>query len=162
MKHTLTPQRYLILLAVTLTRRWATRCSPHGMARVGPVSLAHLWPAYGGAAQSLGRRRNPLSLLGFFSASYLTALSWADLTFVLPSTALRICCSRRFSRKGRQHEKPRRPYRWLGILLIFCGVGFVANGPSGKSTSRNIRPKNSRREATTVNDPPRAYLRRPH
>jgi drug/metabolite transporter (DMT)-like permease len=21
-------------------------------------------------------------------------------------------------------------YRWVGILLIVCGVGFVANGPS--------------------------------
>ena len=77
--------------------------------------------------------RNPwvitgiLCLLGFF-ASYLTALSWADLTFVLPSTAFGYIVVA-FLAKFWLHE-PITPYRWAGILLIVCGVGFVANGPS--------------------------------
>ena len=79
------------------------------------------------------RLRNPwvitgiLCLLGFF-ASYLTALSWADLTFVLPSTAFGYIVVA-FLARFWLHE-PITPYRWAGILLIVCGVGFVANGPS--------------------------------
>jgi drug/metabolite transporter (DMT)-like permease len=85
MKHTLTPQRYLILLAVMLTASVGDTLLSHGMKQVGPVSFSHL-------GLLLAAMRNPwviagiLCLLGFF-ASYLTALSWADLTFVLPSTA---------------------------------------------------------------------------
>jgi drug/metabolite transporter (DMT)-like permease len=98
----------------------------HGMTQVGPVSMAHL-------GLLLHAMRNPwviagiLCLLGFF-ASYLTALSWADLTFVLPSTAFGYIVVAVLA-KYWQHE-PISLYRWAGILLIVCGVGFVANGPS--------------------------------
>jgi drug/metabolite transporter (DMT)-like permease len=98
----------------------------HGMTQVGPVTLAHL-------GLLLAAIRNPwvitgiLCLLGFF-ASYLTALSWADLTFVLPSTAFGYVVVA-FLAKYWQHETITH-YRWAGILLIVCGVGFVANGPS--------------------------------
>src|ERR1035437_6408761 len=85
MKHTLSLQQYLVLLAVMLTAAVGDTLLSHGMTQVGPVSVAHL-------GMLLVAMRNPwvitgiVCLLGFF-ASYLTALSWADLTFVLPSTA---------------------------------------------------------------------------
>jgi len=126
MKHTLTPQRYLILLAVMLSAAVGDTLLSHGMTQIGPVSLAHL-------GLLLAAIRNPwvitgiLCLLGFF-ASYLTALSWADLTFVLPATAFGYIVVA-FLAKFWLHE-PITPYRWAGILLIVCGVGFVANGPS--------------------------------
>ena len=96
------------------------------MKQVGPVSLAHL----GMLLAAIG---NPwvivgiLCLLGFF-ASYLTALSWADLTFVLPATAFGYVVVALLS-KFWLHETVSL-YRWAGIVLIVCGVGFVANGPS--------------------------------
>jgi drug/metabolite transporter (DMT)-like permease len=126
MKHTLTPQRYLILLAVMLTASVGDTLLSHGMSQVGPVSLNHL-------GLLLTAMKNPwvitgiLCLLGFF-ASYLTALSWADLTFVLPSTAFGYVVVALLS-KFWLHETISL-YRWAGILLIVCGVGFVANGPS--------------------------------
>jgi drug/metabolite transporter (DMT)-like permease len=126
MKHALTPQRYLILLAVMLTASVGDTLLSHGMTQVGPVTLAHL-------GMLLVALRNPwiitgiLCLLGFF-ASYLTALSWADLTFVLPSTAFGYVVVALLS-KFWLHETITL-YRWVGILLIVCGVGFVANGPS--------------------------------
>jgi len=126
MKHTLSPQQYLILLIVTLSASFGDTLLAHGMKQVGPVSIAHL-------GLLLHAMRNPwvitgiLCLLGFF-ASYLTALSWADLTFVLPSTAFGYIVVA-FLAKYWQHETI-TPYRWVGILLIVCGVGFVANGPS--------------------------------
>ena len=68
-----------------------------------------------------------LLLLGFF-ASYLTALSWADLTFVLPSTALGYVVVALLSRFW-LHEQISLS-RWLGIALITIGVGFVTRGPA--------------------------------
>jgi drug/metabolite transporter (DMT)-like permease len=126
MKHTLTPQRYLILLAVMLTASVGDTLLSHGMSQVGPVSFSRL-------GLLLTALKNPwviagiLLLLGFF-ASYLTALSWADLTFVLPSTAFGYIVVA-FLAHFWQHEHI-SVARWLGILLIVCGVGFVANGPS--------------------------------
>ncbi len=126
MAHTLTPSRYLVLLAVMLTASVGDTLLSHGMAQVGPVSLTHL-------GLLLRALVNPwviagiLCLLGFF-ASYLSALSWADLTFVLPSTAFGYIIVALLARFW-QHEHI-SPSRWTGILLIVCGVGFVANGPS--------------------------------
>jgi len=126
MKHTLSPQRYLILLVVMLSASVGDTLLSHGMRQVGPVSLAHL-------GLLLVAIRNPwvitgiLCLLCFF-ASYLTALSWADLTFVLPSTAFGYVVLALLS-KFWLHETVSL-YRWAGIVLIVGGVGFVANGPS--------------------------------
>ncbi len=66
-------------------------------------------------------------LIGFF-ASYLTALSWADLTFVLPATALGNVVVALISRFW-LHETISIE-RWAGIVLITLGVGFVAQGPA--------------------------------
>jgi drug/metabolite transporter (DMT)-like permease len=126
MKHTLTPQRYLVLLAVMLTAAVGDTLLSHGMTQVGPVSIHHLGLLFR-AMQNLWVVAGILCLIGFF-ASYLTALSWADLTFVLPSTAFGYVVVALLSRFW-LHEAISL-YRWAGILLIVCGVGFVANGPS--------------------------------
>jgi drug/metabolite transporter (DMT)-like permease len=65
-------------------------------------------------------------LIGFF-ASYLTALSWADLTFVLPATAFGNVIVAMLSRFW-LHE-PISLERWAGIVLITLGVSFVAQSP---------------------------------
>jgi drug/metabolite transporter (DMT)-like permease len=66
-------------------------------------------------------------LIGFF-ASYLTALSWADLTFVRPATAFGNVFIALLA-KFWLHEAISLE-RWAGIVLITLGVGFVAQGPS--------------------------------
>jgi drug/metabolite transporter (DMT)-like permease len=68
-----------------------------------------------------------LLLLGFFS-TYLSALSFADLTFVLPATSIgyvNMAVLGRFF----LHEQVSLS-RWTGVLLITLGVGFVARGPA--------------------------------
>jgi drug/metabolite transporter (DMT)-like permease len=126
MKHRLSPQQYLVLLAVVLTISFGDSFLSHGMTQVGHVSVHHL-------GMLLTAMKNPwviagiVLLIGFF-ASYLTALSWADLTFVLPSTAFSYVIIALLA-KYWQHETV-SPSRWLGILFIVCGVGIVANSPS--------------------------------
>jgi drug/metabolite transporter (DMT)-like permease len=66
-------------------------------------------------------------LIGFF-ASYLTALSWADVTFVLPATSFAYVVVALLSRFW-LHEQI-TPARWLGIFCIVAGVGFVTRGPA--------------------------------
>ena len=98
----------------------------HGMKQTGNVSLHHLqslllavtnpWVALG-----------ILLLLAFF-ASYMNALSWADLTYVLPATSLGYVLLALVA-KFALHEQV-SPLRWLGIALISGGVSFVAGGPA--------------------------------
>ena len=58
----------------------------------------------------------------------MTALSWADLTYVLPATSFGYVLVALIARFA-LHEHI-TPLRWVGIALIACGVGFVAGGPA--------------------------------
>lgn len=68
-----------------------------------------------------------LLLLGFFS-TYLSALSFADLTFVLPATSIGYVIMALLGRFF-LHEHVSIS-RWTGVALITMGVGFVARGPA--------------------------------
>src|ERR1700750_747057 len=126
MKHTVPPQRYLILLAVMLTASVGDTLLSRGMAQVGPVDFRHLdrlWHALFNPFVAPGMIRR----VGFF-ASYMTALSWADLTFVMPATAFGYVVVALLSRFWLNEQLS--IYRWAGIVLLVCAVGFVAGGPS--------------------------------
>jgi drug/metabolite transporter (DMT)-like permease len=123
--------RYLVLGVVTLTSAFGDTALAIGMKRIGPVSLLH--PAT--LVRALGTPWvffGVLLLLVFF-ASYLTALSWADLTFVLPATSLAYVGIAFLSRFW-LHEQISTS-RWLGIALITAGVGFVTQGPAYTPTA---------------------------
>lgn len=122
----LTVGQYGVLLAVMLTAAIGDTLLSHGMTQVGPVSFAHLGLLLR-ALVNLWVVAGVLCLIGFF-ATYLSALSWADLTFVLPSTAFGYVVVALLSHFW-LHEHI-SILRWVGILLIVCGVGFVANGPA--------------------------------
>jgi drug/metabolite transporter (DMT)-like permease len=124
--HNLSPRQYMILGLVALCAPLGDSCLSRGMTTLPAISLTHPgaliaavftpWIALGIAL-----------LIGFF-ASYLTALSWADLTFVLPATAFGNVIVALFARFW-LHEAISLE-RWAGIALITVGVGFVAQGPS--------------------------------
>ena len=97
-----------------------------GMEQVGPVDMHHLgllWHALFNPYVATGI----VLLIGFF-ASYMTALSFADLTFVMPATAMGYVVTALLSRYWLHEELSRS--RWAGIVFIVCGVGFIAGGPS--------------------------------
>jgi drug/metabolite transporter (DMT)-like permease len=97
-----------------------------GMTRLPAIALAH--PASLIAAVFTPWIALGIALLIGFFASYLTALSWADLTYVLPATAFGNVIVALLSRFWLQ--EPISLERWAGIVLITVGVGFVAHGPS--------------------------------
>jgi drug/metabolite transporter (DMT)-like permease len=118
-------RKYLVLAGVTLFSAVGDSLLSRGMKDVGSISLAHV-------AHVVLAITNPwvalgiLFLLAFFSC-YMAALSWADLTFVLPATSLGYVLLA-FIAKYQLHEQITTS-RWLGIVLITAGVGFVAGGP---------------------------------
>jgi drug/metabolite transporter (DMT)-like permease len=119
-------RKYLVLAGVTVFATAGDSMLSHGMKQTGNISLHHLqsvifavlnpWVALG-----------ILLLLAFF-ATYTTALSWADLTYVLPATSLGYVLLALVARFA-LHEHV-SPLRWIGIALISGGVGFVAGGPA--------------------------------
>ena len=122
----MTFRKYLVLAGITVFSTAGDSLLARGMKELGSVSLHDL-------AGLLLAILNPwvtagiLLLLAFF-ACYMSALSWADLTYVLPATSLGyvlVALIAHFS----FHEEI-SPTRWLGIALIAAGVGFVAAGPS--------------------------------
>jgi drug/metabolite transporter (DMT)-like permease len=123
---TMTFRRYLILAMVTLTASVGDTFLSVGAKQLGPISLTHLSSLFA-AIFSPWIAIGIVLLIGFF-ASYLTALSWADLTYVLPASSLGYVVIALLS-KFWLHEQLSL-YRWLGILFITAGVGFVTRGPA--------------------------------
>jgi drug/metabolite transporter (DMT)-like permease len=119
-------RKYLVLAGVAIFSAAGDSLLARGMRDLGSISLNNLsslilailnpWVACG-----------ILLLLAFF-ASYMSALSWADLTYVLPASSLGYVLVALAARFG-FHEAV-SPARWIGIALITAGVGFVAAGPS--------------------------------
>jgi drug/metabolite transporter (DMT)-like permease len=119
-------RKYLVLAGVTVFAAAGDSMLSHGMKQVGNISLHNF-------SSLLLAVLNPwvgigiLLLLAFF-ASYMNALSWADLTYVLPSSSLGYVLLALVARFA-LHEQV-SPLRWMGIALISSGVGFVAGGPA--------------------------------
>jgi drug/metabolite transporter (DMT)-like permease len=122
----MTPRRYLVLLLVALASAFGDTSLAVGMKHLGPVSLAH--PDALLTALFTPWVFSGILLLLVWTGCYLTALSWADLSFVLPATSFAYVAVAFLSRFW-LHERI-SPARWLGIALITAGVGFVTRGPS--------------------------------
>lgn len=128
-------RKYLVLGAITVLGALGDVLLARGMKDLGAISIDDL-------PQAVSALFNPwvalgtLLLIGFL-AGYMSALSWADLTYVLPATSLGYVLVALLSQwlLGEHVNLT----RWLGILLITGGVGFVAGGPS--FTSKREREK---------------------
>ena len=129
-QHRLLPRQYLILGLVAVCAPLGDSCLARGMTAVPSISLAHPYALLGALIAAVFTpwiAAGIALLIGFF-ASYLTALSWADLTFVLPATAFGNVIVALLSRFW-LHEAISLE-RWVGVVLITLGVSFVAQGPA--------------------------------
>ena len=122
----MTFRKYLVLAGVAFFAATGDGFIARGMKQVGNISLHHL-------PDILLVVLNPVIALGVlfllvFFTCYMTALSWADLTYVLPATSVSYVVLTLIA-KFILHENVSFT-RWLGILLISAGVGFVTQGPA--------------------------------
>jgi drug/metabolite transporter (DMT)-like permease len=122
----LTFRKYLVLAGVTVFAAAGDSMLSHGMKQTGAISIHHL-PSLILAVLNPWVAIGIVLLLAFF-ASYMNALSWADLTYVLPATSLGYVLLALIARFA-LHEQVSLT-RWIGIALISGGVGFVAGGPA--------------------------------
>jgi drug/metabolite transporter (DMT)-like permease len=127
---------FIAILAQTLGDVWLTK----GMKAVGEVDtlvpgelLAVGWQVF----------TNPLiwagiGLLFVFFVLYLTALSWADLSYVLPVTAFGYALNAAMAKYllG-EHVSPAR---WAGTMVICVGVAVVSRTEQ-RTTERAAKPE---------------------
>src|SRR5579863_2581418 len=125
-KDRVTFRKYLVLAGLALCASIGDSFLSRGMKQLGSISLDHL-PDVVLAVLNPSVAVGILLLLGFF-ACYMTALSWADLTYVLPATSLGYVLLTLIA-KFYLHEAVTTT-RWIGVLLISAGVGFVTRGPA--------------------------------
>jgi uncharacterized membrane protein len=81
-------------------------------------------------------------LLIVFFASFLSALSWADLSYVLPATAPGYILNVFFG--GWFLDEPVSQARWIGSALIVCGVMLVSLSGAGKDQTQQLAPVDGR------------------
>jgi drug/metabolite transporter (DMT)-like permease len=121
----LTIRKFLVILCMVICSSVGDAFLARGMRNVGSIDVHHLRELFSVLA-------SPFVILGIgfllgFMYSYMTALSFADLSYVLPATAISYVFMVLLSifwlheRVGRQ--------RWAGVAFIVLGVGFVARGP---------------------------------
>jgi drug/metabolite transporter (DMT)-like permease len=103
-----------------------------GMTQVGHIHWTDPWAL-------ITALFNPWVALGtviliIFFVSLMDALSWADLTYVMPSTALGYVLTALVS-AWVLHERV-SIYRWIGVVVISLAVGVVTGGKP-KTTSHS-------------------------
>src|SRR5215472_10243008 len=99
----------VMVLAMVVCANAGDLLLKRGMAQIGPVELT---------AQGLAQ----VFLLGFM-VSYMTVLSWADYSYVMPAGAFGYAVLT-FLAVVFLHESV-SPRRWVGVVLICVGVLLV-------------------------------------
>lgn len=119
-------RKYLVLAAIVLFGSFGDTCLSYAMKQVGPLAATDF-------SRIVGLVFTPwvalgiLFLIGFF-ASYMSALSWADLTYVLPASGMGYVLLALMA-QFLLHERVTTT-RWIGILLVSLGVTVVTRGPA--------------------------------
>jgi drug/metabolite transporter (DMT)-like permease len=139
----LTFRKYLVIFSIAVFASVGDAFLARGMKHVGPIDIHHI-------GNILPALANPFVIIGIFSLlafmySYMTALSFADLTYVMPATALGYVIMVLLSIFW-LHEHV-SGQRWAGVALIVIGVGVVAGGPS-----RTEHPPSEISEHTAVEE----------
>jgi drug/metabolite transporter (DMT)-like permease len=121
----LSVRKYLVILSMVFFGASGDALLARGMKKAGAIDIHHMLNIFAALA-------NPYILLGIVSLlifmwSYMTAVSFADLSYVMPATAISYVLMTLLSIFW-LHERVGAE-RWSGILFIVTGVGLVAGGP---------------------------------
>jgi drug/metabolite transporter (DMT)-like permease len=124
--HSMSFLRYVLLAFIVLGSTFGDVYVAKGMKQIGAISV-HRWrdlilaPLQPYVA--LG-----ILLLAIFYFSYLASLSWADLSYIMPSTTFGYVLTALLAHFMLGEHVPFT--RWIGIVMISLGVGFITGGPS--------------------------------
>jgi len=121
----LSVRKYLVILSMMFFGASGDALLARGMKEVGAIDIHRILDIFAALA-------NPYVLVGIVSLlifmwSYMTALSFADLSYVMPATAASYVVMTLLSIFW-LHEHVSIE-RWSGILFIVIGVGLVAGEP---------------------------------
>ena len=124
--HSISVKRYLVLVTLLLGTTLGDVFLSRGMKQIGQITASR-WH------DLLFAVTNPWIIVGIlllivFFVSYLSALSWADLSYIMPIVAFGNVLTALLARFALHENIPLT--RWTGITLITLGVGFVAREPS--------------------------------
>ena len=122
----MTFRKYLVLAAMILFNALGDISLEYGMNQVGAIRAHRLTDAV--AAVFTPWVVVGILLLLCFFACYLSALSWADLSYVIPATALGYVVIAILSQWLLGETVTLT--RWAGIGLVGGGVLFLARGPA--------------------------------
>src|SRR5215469_2275756 len=124
--HTMSFIRYLLLAVIVIGSTLGDVYLAKGMKQIGEISLAR-WH------DLLFAPLNPYVALGtallfMFYISYLASLSWADLSYIMPATTFGYVLTALLAHYMLGEQVPLT--RWIGIIMITLGVGFITGGGS--------------------------------
>ncbi len=116
---------YIVILLATLSAAIGETLLSYGMKKGGQVDLCSpsQW-----ACLVLSVVRNPyvfagVVFLAFFFFLYLAALSWADLSFVMPLTAMSYIFAALLAKFVLREEVTW--FRWVGTAVITAGIILI-------------------------------------
>ncbi|MBI4386173.1 MAG: DMT family transporter [Elusimicrobia bacterium] len=118
----------LVLILATLAAAVGEAFIARGMKQMGDVSLLGIK----GLWKSVGMFTHPLVLLGIaftilFFVLFTWALSWSDLSFAQPLTALSFVFGTLIAKYFLNEDVSF--WRWLGVLVIVFGVFLITRDP---------------------------------
>jgi drug/metabolite transporter (DMT)-like permease len=124
--HSMSMMRYVLLALIVLGSTFGDVYLAKGMKQLGGMSI-HRWH------ELLFAPLNPWVAVGtilliMFYVSYLASLSWADLSYIMPATTFGYVLTALLAHFMLGEAIPLT--RWIGILMISFGVGFITGGGS--------------------------------
>jgi drug/metabolite transporter (DMT)-like permease len=124
--HTMSFVRYMLLAIIVLGSTFGDVYIAKGMKQLGVITVSR-WKDLLLAPLNPWVGLGVVLLLSFY-ISYLASLSWADLSYVMPATTTGYVLTAMMAH-FMLHEHVSMT-RWIGIILISFGVGFITGGPS--------------------------------
>src|SRR5215470_15974525 len=128
--HSMSFLRYFLLALIVLGSTFGDVYLAKGMKQIGEISPGR-WKDLLFAPLNLYVALG-IVLLMIFYLSYLASLSWADLSYIMPATTFGYVLTALLAHFMLGEHVP--VTRWIGILMITAGVGFITGGPSLTAT----------------------------
>ncbi len=131
---------FIVISLVVLFKSLGDVCLSHAMREIGEMNPMHPLAM---AAVGLRMIANPwldlaTTLLCMYSVLSLSALSWLDLSYMLPLTAFNYVLTSLFAAQL-LHEQITAT-RWLGTLTIASGVLFISLSDRAKTQQLELKP----------------------